>query len=54
MVTINHHAKVNIFAMQRWHVRRDGLYHITIELRPVILWKGRMVNVRISRVKDES
>ncbi len=30
------------------------LYHITIELRPVILWKGRMVNVRVSRVKDES
>jgi len=41
-------------ASTTWHVSRDGLYHITIELRPVILRKGRMVNVRVSRVKDES
>jgi len=54
MVTINHHVKVNIFAKWRRHVRRDGLDHITIELHPVILRKGRMVNVRVSRVKDES
>ncbi len=54
MVTINHHVKVNILAKWRRHVWRDCLFHITIELRPVINWEGILVNVRVSRVKDES
>ena len=52
--TIMRRSTSLLLAKRRWHVWRDCLFHITIELRPVINWEGSQVNVRVSRVKDES
>ncbi len=54
MVTIAHHAMVNVSPKWHWHVRWNCLYNVAVIFRPVIAGKGRRVNVGVSWVKDES
>jgi hypothetical protein len=54
MVTVYYHKKVNVFAKWRGHIGRNCFFHVAIKLRPIKRWKGSLVNVRVSRVKDES
>ena len=54
MVTIAHHADVNLLPKGFRHVKRNSFRDIAIELGPVALGKVTLINERIGRVKDES
>ncbi len=54
MVTVYHHVKVNVFAKWRRHIGRNCFFYVAVKLRLIIRWKGSLVNVRVSQVKDKS
>ena len=54
MVTIEHHADVNLLPKGFWHVMQNCFRYVAIELSPVVLGKVTLINERISWVKYES
>ncbi len=54
MVTVTHHANINVSAHGLRLVHRDCLFNVAIKLGPIKLWKGIHVDFRVGRVKNKS
>ena len=54
MVTIHHHAKVNLFTKRWRHIGWDSLGHVTVKFGPVKFREIILIDFGIGRVKYES